>query len=275
MPLPNQVYPGPAGEIISVRFVDRTPPPGGLSAVDYNFEVTIDGEVQRVTVRLLNEAIDALEPWINDPANLFRIGEGVSADVFAIEVCTVRILEAIQQGRDLHRLDIVTGPPAPISKAPPTAEGNLTIKDHISQRLYAGWRHCGDSLDCAQKFGRVDWLYLKVSQRDLRKVINQNLNVLWTEVVQGHMYLKATASLITELEQPRRRERPFTPTFLSSPSMSAGKIPIFAAHPTRERVLGATLNGWLEREAERRGRVWAVAGIIAGLVLALLALLIT
>jgi hypothetical protein len=197
--LPNQVYAGPAGEIISVTSTGRTKA-GRLSAVDYGFEVTVDGEVRRVRVRVLNEAIDALDQWLKDGANLFRIGHGGDAQELCTDICTVRILEAIHQGLDLDQdLPQVTGAPEPISRAAPTPGVHLAIRKYVEQRLYAGYRHCGDELDCAQKFGRVDWLYLKVTQRDLKKIINDPRGA-WKEIVQGQMYIQARPYLVQKME---------------------------------------------------------------------------
>lgn len=51
--------------------------------------------------------------------------------------------------------------------------------------------------------------------------------------------------------------------------------PAPTAHEQRERVLGSTINGWLEREAERRGRFWTVVAQTLGLILAVDALILT
>lgn len=45
-------------------------------------------------------------------------------------------------------------------------------------------------------------------------------------------------------------------------------------HPKRERVLGAPINGWLEKEAALRGRFWTVVAQILGLIVAVAALIL-
>jgi hypothetical protein len=46
----------------------------------------------------------------------------------------------------------------------------------------------------------VDWLYLKVSQRDLKKIINQPRGA-WKEMVEDQMYIQATPYLVEKLER--------------------------------------------------------------------------
>jgi hypothetical protein len=218
----NQFYVSQNSQVITLNHTRREAAVrerGTVEATDYYFDVTIDGKPEHVRVTVQAEATTVLERWLADPANLHRIGRAGEVEELTVDFCAARILEALDKRIDLTKEDsflVIQGAPPALEKLP-TPIVTENIREYISRRLYAAWGECGEDISCCQLFTRIDWLYLKVTQRDLRRVIDLHIDELWTEEVQDQMYLKATRSLIKDLERPRKREPAvLTPFYLPS-----------------------------------------------------------
>jgi hypothetical protein len=83
---------------------------------------------------------------------------------------------------------------------------NSVIKDYIIRRLYAAWKSGGESIEYAQLFDRRDELYLRVTERDLRRVVDLYKDQDWTMEADDTPLLKATRELIIRLEESQEEK---------------------------------------------------------------------
>lgn len=292
----NRFYASRAGQIVTVT-PDGEPTAtvrrsGRVSAVDFNFQVAINlGQPQRVSVAVLTEVLTDLWPWSQKPESLDVIGRGGGQETLpkelATDLCIARILEAIDRGINFDEdfaafpdsFLVIKSTPEPIERIA-TVERDDDIRDYISLRLYAARRACRKNYpeECAQFFERPDWFYLKVGQPDFHRVITDHMDHLWKKPYsEEDFYLFWTDSLIREMGGAERAAattdigggQPVAPPVVAAPQ----EAPL-TTHPTRQWVIGSTINGWLEREAERRGRLWTVALQTLGLILAAAAIVL-
>jgi hypothetical protein len=291
----NRFYASRTGQIVTVTTAGEPTPTvrksGRVSAVDFNFQVAINlGQAQRVSVAVLTEVLTDLWPWSQKPESLDVIGRGGGQETLpkelATDLCIARILEAIDGGINFDEgfaafpdsFLMIKGTPEPIERIA-TVERDDDIRGYISRRLYAARRACRKHYpqECSQFFDRPDWFYLKVGQPDFHHVITEENDSRWIIDPLDDFLLMWTDALIREM---RGTERVAASTdvgagqMVAPPIVAAPEEASPTAHPTRQRMIGSTINGWLEREAAQRGRFWTVTAQILGLILGIAALIL-
>jgi hypothetical protein len=210
---PNQVYAGPGDQPVSIHFVgDKTAKRKHkeVDGVEYHFDVTIgDAESQHVGVVVSSDAERAISRWLADSQNYGNADPGPVTELTAV-LSMARILEGVNRNIDF-KADVRAYPESfvKISGADfedlikPQKTPSPVIRDYIIRRLYAAWKVGGEELEYAQIFDRPDMYSLRVSQSDLRKVIDlyrKGPGQLWTMELEDQPLLKATPELILRLE---------------------------------------------------------------------------
>src|SRR5687767_3274772 len=97
--MPNQVYAGSVGQIVTLKYEGRRSAKrkgGDVDAVDFHFSVVIDDNPQHVGVAISSDAARGISNWLADPKNY---GQADEADVIelGINLSIARILEAVDQ----------------------------------------------------------------------------------------------------------------------------------------------------------------------------------
>ena len=216
--MPNQVYAGSGGQIVTLRYDGRTSAKRhgkDIDAVEFHYDITIDDERQHVGVVVSSDASRAITNWLADSRNYGGGDDPAAAIELALDLSIARILEGVDRGVDF-KADAKAYPDSFVKIFGADFEDlistrktpNSVIKDYIIRRLYAAWKVGGDDIDYAQMFDRPDQLYLRVGYGELKKVIDlyEGKAELWTREVEDQPYLKATRGLI--LLQEAKAELP-------------------------------------------------------------------
>jgi hypothetical protein len=201
----NQVYASTAGQIITIRY-------GGKSGKDLDgdrlrFDVTVDDKQEIVVVAISGTAESAIRRWLTDPKNYGRAEESDLLGL-ATDLSVARIVEAVDRGIDF-KADRSAYPKSFVKVFDPDFQDliskrrvpNPVIKDYIIRRLYAAWKVGGESIEYAQLFDRRDELYLRATERDLRRVIDLYKGQDWTMEADDTPLLRATRELIIRMEE--------------------------------------------------------------------------
>jgi hypothetical protein len=155
-------------------------------------------------VAVSRDAVRAVTSWLADPAN-FGSSESQYVDGLLIDLCTAKILEAVDQGIDFEQ-DLKAYPDSFLKFFAGDLEQYLQprklpkeeVRNYVGRRLQAAWEIGTNRIDWAQLFDRKDAFYLRISEHDLEKVIELYNGDDWTMHADSPL-LTPTPSLLKSL----------------------------------------------------------------------------
>lgn len=183
--LVNQVYASRAGQVVTVKYVDRSAGKRENDAFEYTFEVSIDGEVHQAAVGISRDASSDIGRLVGATSMLGAAGDKC-AHPWAVDFCTALILQVIDAGANFGEvaqdssntfIRLSNREVADLLKEQKVSSSE--IKEYVTRRLHAAWDVGTGMIDWAQFFGRVDQLYLGLRERDFMKVIMAYNGQLW------------------------------------------------------------------------------------------------